>query len=84
MKFQGALVKEQGVMFGIAIVKPHVPNSSSEVDSMGVRGPCIWGGAHHTDGSQFKRRPYLLRAAGYRQLPCKVAGAGYSLARVHA
>lgn len=40
MKFQGALVKEQGVTFGIIIVKPHVLNSSSETASMrglGVR-----------------------------------------------
>jgi len=40
MKFQGALIKEQGVTFGIVIVKPHVLNSSSEADSMrgfGVR-----------------------------------------------
>ncbi len=40
MKFQGALVKEQGVTFGIIIVKPHVLNSPSETASMrgfGVR-----------------------------------------------
>jgi hypothetical protein len=40
MKFQGALVKEQGATFGIVVVKPHVLNSSSEADSMrkfGVR-----------------------------------------------
>lgn len=40
MKFQGALVKEQGVTFGIIIVKPHVLNSPSEATSMrgfGVR-----------------------------------------------
>ena len=34
MKFQGALVKEQGVTFGIVSVKPHVLNNSSEADSM--------------------------------------------------
>ena len=34
MKFQGALVKEQGVTFGIVAVKPHVLNNSSEADSM--------------------------------------------------
>lgn len=40
MKFQGALVKEQSVTFGIIIVKPHVLNSPSEAASMrgfGVR-----------------------------------------------
>ena len=30
MKFQGALIKEQGVTFGIVIVKPHVIQVSSE------------------------------------------------------
>ena len=34
MKFQGALVKEQGVTFGIVVVKPHVLINSSEADSM--------------------------------------------------
>ena len=34
MKFQGALVKEQGVTFGIIIVKLHVLNSPSETASM--------------------------------------------------
>lgn len=40
MKFQGALVNEQGVTFGIIIVKPNVLNSPSEAASMrgfGVR-----------------------------------------------
>lgn len=34
MKFQGALVNEQGVTFGIIIVKPNVLNSPSETASM--------------------------------------------------
>lgn len=34
MKFQGALVKEQGVTFGIVVVKPHVLSNSSEANSM--------------------------------------------------
>lgn len=34
MKFQGALIKEQGVTFGIVVVKPHVLSNSSEADSM--------------------------------------------------
>lgn len=40
MKFQGALVKEQGVVFGIIIVHPHVLNNLAEVSSareIGVR-----------------------------------------------
>ena len=30
MRFQGSVIKEQGVTFAIAIVKPHVLNSSIE------------------------------------------------------
>jgi len=32
MKFQGSLIKEQGVKFAIAIVKPHVLNNSIEAN----------------------------------------------------
>ena len=34
MKFQGALVREQGVVFGIIIVKPHVLQSTAQKESM--------------------------------------------------
>lgn len=34
MRFQGALIKEQGVPFGIVIVKPHVLHNPSEAESM--------------------------------------------------
>jgi len=43
MKFQGALVKEQGVTFGIVIVKPHVLNTPSEADSMRAFGSRAFG-----------------------------------------
>lgn len=33
MKFQGALIKEQGVTFGVVIVKPHVLSNKAEADS---------------------------------------------------
>ena len=72
MKFQGALVKEQGVTFGIIVVKPHVLNSPSEADSMrtfGVR-----------DGAERKGSSYLLWATRHRQLSREGADAGYSLA----
>ena len=36
MNFQGALIKEQGVVFGIIVVPPHVLNNSAEASS--VRG----------------------------------------------
>jgi hypothetical protein len=32
VKFDGAVIEEQGVTFGVAIVKPHVLNSSTERD----------------------------------------------------
>lgn len=38
MKFQGALIKEQGVTFGIVIVKPHVLSSPSEAETMRAFG----------------------------------------------
>ena len=43
MKFQGALVKEQGVTFGIVVVKPFVLNNPSEADSMRTIGTRIFG-----------------------------------------
>ena len=43
MKFQGALIKEQGVTFGIVIVKPHVLNIPSEADSMRALGTRAFG-----------------------------------------
>ncbi len=32
MRFQGAVVREQGVTFAVVIVKPHVLNNSFEAD----------------------------------------------------
>lgn len=43
MKFQGALIKEQGVTFGIIIVKPHVLNSSSAAETMQKLGYSVLG-----------------------------------------
>jgi len=39
MKFQGALIKEQGIQFGIAVVKKHVLDNRAEAGrvSMGFR-----------------------------------------------
>lgn len=34
MKFQGSVIKEQGVTFAIAIVKPHVLNNSIEANKV--------------------------------------------------
>ena len=34
MRFQGAVVREQGVTFGIVVVKPHVLNSPSSREDM--------------------------------------------------
>ena len=43
MKFQGALIKEQGVTFGIVIVRPHVLNNSAERERMQQFGTKIFG-----------------------------------------
>lgn len=43
MKFQGALIKEQGVTFGIVIVKPHVLQSESESTAMRAFGKRAFG-----------------------------------------
>lgn len=34
MRFQGALVREQGVTFGILVVKPHALNNPTQADAM--------------------------------------------------
>ena len=43
MKFQGSLIKEQGVTFGITIVKPHVLNNSTEREQMQQFGAQVFG-----------------------------------------
>lgn len=43
MKFQGALVKERGVTFGIVVVKPHVLNNPSQAESMRTLGTRAFG-----------------------------------------
>ena len=58
MKFQGALVKEQGVTFGIVVVKPFVLNNPSEADSMRTFGTRIFGA-----------RPIVLMAQDTRGVP---------------
>lgn len=43
MKFQGALVKEQGVTFGIVVVKSSVLHNPSEAESMRSFGTRAFG-----------------------------------------
>lgn len=43
MKFQGALIKQQGVTFAIIIVKPHVLDIPSEANSMRAFGTRAFG-----------------------------------------
>ena len=43
MRFQGALVREQGITFGIIVVKPHVLHDSSLADSMRQLGVHAFG-----------------------------------------
>ena len=43
MKFQGSLIKEQGITFCIIIVKPHVLNNSVEREQMQQFGIQVFG-----------------------------------------
>lgn len=43
MKFQGALVKEQGVAFGLVVVKSHVLHNPMEADSVRRFGEQVFG-----------------------------------------
>lgn len=43
MRFEGALVKEQGVTFGVVVVKSHVLNSPDERQNMIRFGQAAWG-----------------------------------------
>ncbi|MFE9279381.1 hypothetical protein ACQKLN_28020 [Paenibacillus glucanolyticus] len=58
MQFDGAVVKEQGVTFGIVIVQPHVlnsPNESSQMQNFGTRA--------------FGPMPIVLMAQNARGIP---------------
>lgn len=58
MKIQGAVLKEQGVTFAVAIVKPHVLNSRIEANRLiGVLEP-VFGGV-----------PVVLMAQNARGVP---------------
>lgn len=57
MKFDGALVREQGVTFAIVVVKPHVLNSS-EKESI-----------RHQFASYFNFVPTILMAQNSRGIP---------------
>ena len=43
MRFQGALIKEQGVIFGIVVVKPHVLQNDTEANTMRSFGKQVFG-----------------------------------------
>lgn len=44
MRFEGAVIKEQGVTFGILVVKRHVLNSPAERDSVQAQASRLFGG----------------------------------------
>ena len=44
MQFQGAVIKEQGVTFGILIVKQHVLNSATQRDETQAQASRLFGG----------------------------------------
>lgn len=56
MKFKGALIKERGVTFGIAIVKPHVLNSTERDEIQG-------------EFADFFAAPTVLMAQNSRGIP---------------
>ena len=58
MKFQGSLVKEQGVTFAIAIVKPHVLNNSLEANKVASSFAPLFGFV-----------PIVLMAQDHRGIP---------------
>lgn len=43
MKFQGSLIKEQGIAFAIIIVKPFVLNNKSGIEKMHQLGRAVFG-----------------------------------------
>ena len=43
MRFQGALIKEQGVTFGIVVVKPHVLQNQTDANTMRSFGNQVFG-----------------------------------------
>lgn len=43
MRFQGALIKEQGVTFGIVVVKPHVLQNQADANTMRSFGNRVFG-----------------------------------------
>lgn len=43
VQFEGALIKEQGVTFGIISVKPHVLNTPGQRDNVVRFGQAVWG-----------------------------------------
>ena len=43
MRFQGALIKEQSVTFGVVAVKPHVLHNDAEAESMRHFGTQVFG-----------------------------------------
>ena len=58
MRFQGAVVKEQGVTFGIVIVKPHILQSVTDKAQM-----------QHFGSRVFGSMPIVLMAQNARGVP---------------
>ena len=57
MQFQGAVIKEQGVTFGILIVMPHILNDPTRRDALVLQASRLFGGiptvlmGQHFDGT---------------------------------
>ena len=69
MRFQGAVIKEQGVTFAVVIVKQHVLDISSEAnDAIASFRTSVPRYSLGLDGSGLKRHADLLRQARHREL----------------
>lgn len=58
MKFQGSVIKEQGITFGIVVVKPYVLQNQSEKSNMIAFGQRVFG-----------MMPIILMAQDSRGIP---------------
>ena len=77
MRFQGSVIKEQGVTFGIIVVKPHVlnnPSARTGMQSFGVRAfgnmPIVLMAQHSTGRATYWGRSDLTKFLSRVPLGC--------------
>ncbi len=85
MQFEGAKVTEQGVTFGIVIVKPHVLKDAAEQSSARrLRDAGLRCHPDHPDGAGQQRRTDLSGPSRHREFPERHRLPADSLEAVHA